>query len=106
MQRQCAAISCVLRQIKTRTDTRLRTMRRQQNLLKSLAHLRGRLVKGGWGRNSTDPLPPPIRVSTARSGLGGKTTLVALSGAPQRRRSVISRIEVAANWLRKANHLF
>ena len=37
----------VLCQIKTRADTRLRTMRRPQNLLKSLAHLRGRLVKGG-----------------------------------------------------------
>ena len=79
MQRQCAAISCVLRQINTRTDTRLRTMRRQQNLLKSLAHLRGRLVKGGWAQNSTDPLPPPIRVSTPRSAMGGKRTLAVLS---------------------------
>jgi hypothetical protein len=45
--RHCAAISCVLRQIKTRADTLLRTMRRPQNLLKSLVELRGRLVKGG-----------------------------------------------------------
>ena len=37
----------VLRQIKTRADTLLRTMRGPQNLLKSLAQLRGRLVKGG-----------------------------------------------------------
>ena len=43
----CAAISGVLRQIKTRADTRLRTMSRPQNLLKSLAQLRDRLVKGG-----------------------------------------------------------
>jgi hypothetical protein len=45
--RHCAAISGVLRQIKTRADTLLRTMRWPQNLLKSLARLRDRLVKGG-----------------------------------------------------------
>ena len=46
-RRRCAAISGVLRQIKTRADTLLRTLRRPQNLLKSLAQLRDRLVKGG-----------------------------------------------------------
>src|SRR5688572_28413439 len=46
-RRRWAAISCGLRLIKTRADSLLRTIRRPQNLLKSLAQLRGRLVKGG-----------------------------------------------------------
>ena len=44
--------------------------------------------------------------ASRRSGMGGKSTLDALSGALLRRQSVIPRIEVTANWLRKANHLF
>ena len=46
------------------------------------------------------------RTLALMSGMGGKPTLVALGGAPLRRQSVIPRIEVSANWLRKANHLF